>query len=282
MIIYPQIYIIMSKMTEFNIIHNSDCITGMQEIPDNTIDLVVTSPPYNVGIPYDSWMDKMPIEEYFAFMEKVLTEVYRILKPDGRIAINIPYEVNMKGYGGRTFMVADYYCMMQKIGFKFAGIVNLEEDTPHRVKFCAFGSWISPSAPYIYNPRESVLLMYKNVWKKQSKGKSYFTKDPASKREFMNLVFGTWKYRAQTRKLTEANFNISLPMDAIKILTYENDVVLDPFAGAGVTLVAAKLLNRRYIGFEISPHYCEIIKDQLAQTILPIQDTLPISEAPPV
>jgi site-specific DNA-methyltransferase (adenine-specific) len=270
----------MRKRMEFDIVHNVDCISGMQQLPDNTIDLVCTSPPYNVGIRYDSWMDRMPIEEYYTFMEKVLTEVYRVLKPDGRIAINIPYEVNMKGHGGRTFMAGDYYCMMQKVEFKFAGIVNLEEDTPHRVKFTAFGSWISPSAPYVYNPRECILLMYKKTWKKQSRGKSYFTKEPASKREFMNLVSGMWKYRAQTRKLTEANFNISLPMDAIKILTWENDIVLDPFAGAGTTLVAAKLLNRRYIGYEISPHYCSVIEGQLAQTTLPIQDTLPIQEAP--
>lgn len=261
---------------ELNNIYNLDCVEGMKQLPDNSIDLMCTSPPYNVGIEYDTWFDRMPIEEYYTFIEKVLTEVYRVLKPDGRIAINIPYETNMKGHGGRSFMVGDYYAIMRKIGFNFAGVVNLTEDTPHRVKFTAFGSWLSPSAPYLYSPSESVLIMYKNVWKKESKGKSYFTKDPASKREFINLVSGMWKYRAETRGLTKANFNLSLPMDAIKILTYENDVVLDPFAGAGTTLVAAKLLNRRYIGFDISPQYCKICKDQLTQTVLPVQDVLPV------
>ena len=78
-----------------NKIINEECIEGLKQLEDNSVDLCVTSPPYNVGIEYDDWMDNMPVDEYLQFARDWLTEVYRVLKPDGRIAVNIPYEVNM-------------------------------------------------------------------------------------------------------------------------------------------------------------------------------------------
>jgi len=255
-------------MLKLNDVYCMNCLDGMDNLNENSIDLMFTSPPYNVGIDYDTHDDKMSKEDYYLFIKTWFEKLYRVMKDDGRIDINIPYEINMKDRGGRNFILADFYNHMINAGFKYNCIIHLDENAPHRVKYTAFGSWLSPSAPYIYNPNECVLVGYKNVWKKEIKGEPYFTKDILHKKEFIKLISGVWNYRAETRGLTKANFNIELPKNAIKILTYKNEIVLDPFAGAGTTLCAAKILERQYIGFEISPRYCEIIKGRLSQSMI--------------
>jgi site-specific DNA-methyltransferase (adenine-specific) len=155
---------------ETNKIYNGDCVELFKELDDNIIDLVVTSPPYNVGIAYDTHIDDVPMGEYFEWCRTWLSEVYRTLKDDGRVAINIPYEVNVRERGGRVFIVSEYWQIMKEIGFGFFGVVDLEEDSPHRSKTTAWGSWMSPSAPYIYNPKECVILAYKKDYKKKDKG----------------------------------------------------------------------------------------------------------------
>ncbi len=246
---------------DLNKIYCGDCLEIMKKIEDNSIDTVITSPPYNVNINYDNYNDNKPFQEYVDFTYKWLAEVYRILKKDGRIALNIPYEINIKENGGRIFLTAEYWKIMQEINFNFAGLVDLKEAQPHRVRLTAWGSWLSPSAPYIYNPKECVILAYKEQWKKQSKGKSYFDND--KKQEFLDSVFGMWTYQSETRGLTKANFSLDIPEKAIKILTYENDIILDPFIGSGTTAVACKKLNRNYIGIDISSNYCKIAEERI-------------------
>lgn len=256
---------------------NGDCVEVMKEIPDGVIDLVVTSCPYNVGIAYDVHNDEIVMDEYWKWSEKWLTEAYRLLKDDGRMAINIPYEVNVQERGGRVFFASELYQVMKKVGFKFYGIVDLEENSPHRSKTTAWGSWMSPSAPYIYNPKECVILAYKKHHVKkvkgepQWKGEPYLTEDGKNKvvyaeqdkKEFMELVFGQWKYFADTRSLTKATFSMDIPEKAIKILSYRNDVVLDPFNGSGTSCVAAVIHDRRWVGIELSENYCEIAKQRI-------------------
>lgn len=256
---------------------NGDCIEVMKTLPEGSVDLMVTSPPYNCGIKYDTHDDFMTMGDYWNWTEKWLSQVYRLLKDDGRISINIPYETNVQDRGGRVFFVSEFYQVMKKIGFKFFGIVDLEEDSPHRSKTTAWGSWMSPSAPYIYNPKECVILAYKKhhikkikgepQWKgevidtEDSKKKTIYTEQ--DKKEFMELVFGQWKYLNDTKQLTKATFSMDIPTKAIKILTYKNDVVLDPFAGSGTTLVAAEILGRRWIGVELSENYSKIAKERV-------------------
>jgi site-specific DNA-methyltransferase (adenine-specific) len=248
-------------MLQFNKNYHMNCFDGMNLLDDNCIDLMFTSTPYNVGIDYDSYNDKMNCDDFYQFIQSFFDTLYRVMKNGGRVALNVPYEVNMKGRGGRKFIVADFYKMMVAAGFQYNCIIQLHENAPHRVKNTAWGSWLSPSAPYIYNPLECVLVGYKGHWKNTNNGKSYFTKDTSS--EFRKLVSGIWEYRAETRGLTKANFSMDLPMNAIKMFTFKNDVVMDPFSGAGATLCAAKKLERRFIGFDISENYCAITDKRL-------------------
>jgi len=260
---------------------NGDCIEVMKTLDEGSIDLIVTSPPYGVGIDYDVHQDDMLVEEYFEFTRKWMTEAFRVLKDDGRIALNIPYEINRQEKGGRVFMVSEVWQIMKQIGYKFFGVVDLEEDSPHRSRTTAWGSWMSPSAPYIYNPKECVVLAYKKHHIKKVKGEPEWTPEmgevedkngnmrpkkfytETQKREFIDLVFGQWNYFADTRSLTKATFSMDIPTKAIKILTYKNDVVLDPFVGSGTSLVAAETLDRQWIGIELSPDYCEVARKRV-------------------
>jgi len=275
------ILLINKKMIETGKIINGDCVTVMSEFPENCIDLVVTSPPYNCGINYDTHVDTQPMEEYWEWTEKWLSEVFRVIKDDGRVAINIPYEVNVQERGGRVFFVSEFYQRMKKVGFKFFGIVDLEEDSPHRSKTTAWGSWMSCSSPYIYNPKECVILAYKKNHIKKVKGEPQWTGVPVQveqedgtfktkvtysdedKKEFMELVFGQWKYLNDSRPLTKATFSMDIPTKAIKILTYKNDIVLDPFAGSGTSMVASEILQRRWIGIELSSNYHQIATNRV-------------------
>jgi site-specific DNA-methyltransferase (adenine-specific) len=260
---------------------NGDCIEVMASMPEGSVDLIVTSPPYGVGIDYDVHEDDMVWEEYVKFTYSWMEQAYRVLKDDGRIALNIPYEINRQDKGGRIFMVSEMWQIMKQIGYKFFGVVDLEEESPHRSRTTAWGSWMSPSAPYIYNPKECVILAYKNKHIKKVKGQPEWTGEMGEvegkdgnmrpkmmyteqqKREFIDLVFGQWKYFADTRSLTKATFSMDIPTKAIKILTYKNDIVLDPFAGSGTSLVAAETLDRRWIGIELSPNYSKVARDRV-------------------
>jgi len=272
-------------MLETNKIINGDCVKVMASLPESCVDLIVTSPPYNVGIDYDSHNDRLSMEDYWQFTKNWLSESYRILKDDGRIAVNIPYEVNVQDRGGRILFMSEFYQIMKNLGFKFFGLVDLNEQSPHRSKTTAWGSWMSPSAPYIYNPKECVILGYKKNHIKKVKGepqwkgelvdleqedgtiKQKMMYQEEDKKEFMSLVYGQWEYFADTKQQTKATFSMDIPMKAIKILTYRNDLVLDPFTGSGTSLVAAEVSGRRWLGIELSESYSKVAKERVQHFI---------------
>jgi site-specific DNA-methyltransferase (adenine-specific) len=262
-----------------------DCREVMREMPANSIDLMVTSPPYGVGIAYDSFDDDVNFETYKEFSREWLSEAFRVLKPDGRLALNIPYEINRQEKGGRIFMVAEIWNILASIGYKFYGVVDLEESSPHRSKTTAWGSWMSPSSPYIYNPKECVLLCYKQLSKKQTKGtpqwKSWVEQvedknnpellvnkkmyEKSDKDDFISLVYGQWNYFADTRQQTKATFSMDIPVRAMKILSYKEDIVMDPFMGSGTSAIAAEFVGRNWVGVELSENYTEVANKRLLE-----------------
>jgi len=272
-------------MLETNKIIQGNCVKVMANLPESCVDLIVTSPPYNVGIDYDSYDDKKSMEDYWQFTKDWLSESYRILKDDGRIAVNIPYEVNVQDRGGRILFMSEFYQIMKNLGFKFFGLVDLNEQSPHRSKTTAWGSWMSPSSPYIYNPKECVILAYKKDRIKKVKGepqwkgelvdleqedgtiKQKMMYQEEDKKDFMSLVYGQWEYFADTKQQTKATFSMDIPMNAIKILTYKNDIVLDPFTGSGTSLVAAEVSGRRWLGIELSENYTKVAKERVQHFI---------------
>ena len=268
-------------MIETGKIINGDCVEVMKTLPEGCIDLMVTSCPYNVNINYDVYDDGRSMDDYWEFTRQWLTESYRVLKDDGRVAINVPIELNVQERGGRILFNAEFWMMMKQVGFKFFGMVDLTEDSPHRVRQTAWGSWMSASCPYIYNPKECIILAYKKTNKKLTKGESQWKGVPTDveqpdgtiknkvvyqdedKKDFMNLVFGRWEYFADTKSLTKATFSMDIPVKAIKILSYKNDIVFDPFMGSGTSAVAAETLGRRWLGIELSPNYTDIARKRV-------------------
>jgi len=225
-------------------------------IEEGTIDLIVTSPPYNVGIKYSSHDDKMSYEDYLCFTRKWLNKCYRLTKEDGRLCLNIPLDKNK---GGQQSVCADITTIAKEVGWKYhATIVWNEQNISRRT---AWGSWLSASAPYVIAPVEVIVVLYKNRWKKiKDNGKSDIAKD-----EFVKWTNGVWNFMGESKRRIghPAPFPVELPRRCIKLFTFVGDTVLDPFLGSGSTLIACALTDRKGIGVEIDKNYCGIAKQRL-------------------
>ena len=245
--------------TDNGLLYNADCVEILAEFPSNSIDLVITSPPYNLGIDYDVWNDDIPYSGYINWVKKWLKELYRVLKDDGRICIN-HYLSCGKANNRHAPLMDIHYIATREIGFKHHGLAIWDDRTVSRLT--AFGSWLSASAPYINSPFEGILVMYKNTWKKTIKGNSTIDKET-----FLELTSGIWKMPPVGDKYTKANFPERLPEICIRGLSYVNDLVLDPFMGSGTVGVVAEKLERRWIGIEISENYCRVAKGRIKETL---------------
>jgi len=225
-------------------------------IEEGTIDLVVTSPPYNVGIKYSSHDDKMSYGDYLYFTREWLTRCYRLMKEDGRLCLNIPLDKNK---GGQQSICADITTIAKEVGWKYhATIVWNEQNISRRT---AWGSWLSASAPYVIAPVEVIVVLYKNRWKKiKDNGKSDITKE-----EFLKCTNGVWNFMGESKKRIghPAPFPVELPRRCIKLFTFVGDTILDPFLGSGSTLITCVLTDRKGIGVEIDKNYCDIAKQRL-------------------
>ena len=194
------------------------------------INLVVTSPPYNVGIEYDTHRDTMTYPEYLKWCHEWLKKIYHALAPDGRVCINIPFSVTpehintKKGAEDINYpVVADYTRICESIGFKYWR--TLVWDKNHSNKTC-WGSWRSASAPFMRDPSEAILVFYKTQWKRLNKGTSTI-----SGPEFMSWTKNVWKMHPETKSTHPAAFPIELPNRCIKLFSYKEDTVLDLFMG---------------------------------------------------
>jgi len=225
----------------------------------NSVDLVVTSPPYNVDVVYEGYRDSLPYEKYLEFTERWLRRVYGLLKYDGRVCLNIPLDKSRgRGFEGFQSVYADVVSIAKRVGFRYFSTVVWVEGTISRRT--AWGSFASASSPYVIAPVEMVVLLYKGRWRKARSGLSDITPG-----EFKEWTLGLWTFPGENPERVghPAPFPLELPKRCIKLFSYVGDVVLDPFAGSGTTLVAAYMLRRRAVGVDVSRRYCEIARERL-------------------
>lgn len=234
----------------------NDSVFQTHQIKPDSVDLVITSPPYNVNIKYNSHDDQTSYEDYKIFSEKWMSCCYTWLKDDGRFCLNIPLDKNK---GGQQSVGADLTTIAKKIGFQYHSTIIWNEGNISRRT--AWGSWLSASAPYVIAPVELIVVLYKNTWKKTSGSRE----SDISRQEFMDWTNGLWTFNGESKKKIghPAPFPIELPRRCLKLFSYNGDTVLDPFLGSGTTLVASYQNNRKGIGIDIDPHYCQIALDRI-------------------
>lgn len=237
------------------ILYNDDCLDA-NLFSKEFIDLIVTSPPYNVGIDYNSNDDTMSYDEYLKFTETWLSNCFKWSKSQARLCLNIPLDKNK---GGNNAVGADITKIAQYCGWKYKSTIVWNEGNISRRT--AWGSWKSASAPVVIAPVELIVVLYKDEWKKTEGTK----KSDISRDEFMAWTNGVWTFNGESKKRIghPAPFPKELPYRCIKMFSYERDVVFDPFSGSGTTLLVADKTNRIGIGVEIDAAYCELSKNRI-------------------
>jgi site-specific DNA-methyltransferase (adenine-specific) len=187
-----------------------------------------------------------------------MTRCFGWLKDDGRFCLNIPLDKNK---GGQQSVGADLTTIAKKIGFQYHSTIVWNEGNISRRT--AWGSWKSASAPFVIAPVELILVLYKKTWKKTGGSKiSDITRD-----EFMDWTNGLWTFNGESKKKVghPAPFPVELPRRCIKLFSYVEDVVLDPFCGSGTTLIAAVSNRRRGIGIDVDKKYCELARKRIME-----------------
>lgn len=225
------------------------------------IDLIVTSPPYNVGIDYNSHDDTGDYDKYLDFSRQWLTNCYNWSKPQARLVMNIPLDKNK---GGQKSVGADLTRVAQNAGWQYQCTIVWNEGNISRRT--AWGSWMSASAPYVIAPVELLVVMYKESWKKTNGSKQ----SDVSRNEFMEWTNGVWTFNGESKKRIghPAPFPRQLPYRCIKLFSYVNDVVFDPFCGSGTTLIEAYTNHRQSIGIELDEQYCQLAKNRVLAEVL--------------
>jgi DNA modification methylase len=253
-----------------NKIYHSKWEDMLPKIPDNSTDMIITSPPYNVNLgqnklkkdAYAEYDDNLPYTEYLNWMTQLFIQMNRVLKIGGRVAINIG-----DGANGSVPTHVDFtYRMLNLLNFvdirtiphsfePFKMMTTIIWDKQQIGCSTAWGSWQSPSCPSFPTQFEFILVFAKGTTKHEG-DKSKIT---VSKEDFIRNSRALWTFPPETQMMKlydhPAMFSEELPRRLIDQLTYEDDIVLDPFSGAGTTCAVAKQMNRRYIGIEMTEKY---------------------------
>ena len=230
----------------------------MAELPDHSVHLMVTSPPYNVGKEYDR---DITLADYLAFLRRVWQEVHRVLVPGGRACVNIA-NLGRKPYIPlHSYIVRD----MAEIGFLMRGEVIWHKGASASPS-TAWGSWRSPANPTLRDVHEYILIFSKTGFSRPNPEKRRAT---ISRDEFLELTKSVWTFPAVSAKSVghPAPFPLELPRRLIQLYTFEGDIVLDPFMGSGQTAIAAVQGQRRYVGYEIEADYLRLAQRRVIQFI---------------
>jgi modification methylase len=230
----------------------------MAELPDNSIHLMVTSPPYNVGKEYD---EDLSLNEYLAFLKRVWAETFRVLVPGGRACINVA-NLGRKPYIPlHAFMIHD----LLELTFLMRGEIIWDKATSSSTS-TAWGSWQSASNPTLRDAHEYILVFSKSGYRRnRPAGRT----DTITKDEFLEFTKSVWTFPAESaRKVGHpAPFPVELPYRLIQLYTYEGEVVLDPFMGSGQTALAARRARRHYVGYEANAEYVRLAERRIAEKV---------------
>ena len=226
----------------------------MDQLPDDSVHLMVTSPPYNVGKEYD---EDLTLKEYLQFLHRVLKEVHRVLVPGGRACINIA------NLGRKPYLPLHTWIIQEilNLGFLMRGEVIWDKGSSAAAS-TAWGSWLSPSNPTLRDVHEYILVFSKGAYKRQPPEKRVST---ISRDEFLEWTKSVWTFSAESAKRVNhpAPFPVELPTRLIQLYTYESEVVLDPFIGSGTTAVAAVNTKRHFVGYDINEEYVQIAQKRV-------------------
>jgi len=227
----------------------------MEELPNNSIHLVVTSPPYNVKKEYDS---DFSLEEYRKLLTDVFSETYKKLVVGGRLCVNIA-NVGRKPYIPlHSYLIED----MRKLGYLMRGEIIWNKAASAGTSM-AWGSWKSAANPVLRDLHEYILIFSKENFSRNAENK----KSTISRDEFLEYTKSIWTFPSASAKSVghPAPFPRELPERLIKLFTFENDIVLDPFCGSGTTCIAAVKNNRRYIGYDNERKYVTLANKRINQ-----------------
>ncbi|MYB47235.1 MAG: site-specific DNA-methyltransferase [Cenarchaeum sp. SB0677_bin_16] len=224
----------------------------------DTVDLTVTSPPYNVGVEYDpnrngGCNDQISYDEYLKFSKRWLENVYHWTKPTGRLCLNVGLDKNKQG---KKPVCADLTRMAMALGWQYHTTIIWNEGTISRRT--AWGSWRSASAPHVIAPVEVIIVLYKDEWKRDRRGTSTIGRD-----EFIEWTNGMWQFGGAKKNGHPAPFPLELPRRCIQLFSYKEDIIFDPFCGSGTTIVAALDGGRYAKGVEISKEYYKLAKNRI-------------------
>jgi len=226
----------------------------MTELPEHSIHLMVTSPPYNVGKEYD---ENLTLDEYVTFLERIMREVYRVLVPGGRACINVA-NLGRKPYIPMNGLIAK---SMIDLGFLMRGEIIWDKAATASTS-TAWGSWQSASNPTLRDTHEYILVFCKGTFKRP---KVEGRESTIAKEEFLEYTKSVWGFASESaRKVGHpAPFPVELPYRLIQLYTYSDEIVLDPFMGSGQTALAALKTGRHYVGYETSEEYLKLANERI-------------------
>lgn len=242
-----------------NKIITGDSEKVLKEFPDNCIDLIFTSPPYNFGLNYENHKDGTEWNSYFNKLFAIFKECIRVLKYGGRIIVNV--QPLFSDYIPIHHIISDFF-MREKMIWK--GEIIWDKHN-WNCKYTAWGSWKSPSNPYLKSTWEFLEIFCKGDLKKTGDKKNI----DITAEEFKKFVIAKWDIAPENRMKEyghPAMFPEELVRRVLKLFSYRGDVILDPFNGVGTTTAVAKRLSRKYIGIDISEEYCKKAEDRLKNT----------------